>query len=66
MRKCKYCNHFGLTETGEKVCYKHLIYLGDNNDDVPCDGVEMSIDVRLLAIAAIVAVIILITINAIC
>lgn len=40
MNKCKFCNHSTLTENNERVCTKHLLYVGDDVD-IKCDDFEV-------------------------
>lgn len=45
MKKCKFCDHLGHTEKGEKVCTKHLVCLEDLEEHY-CSDLEISIDTR--------------------
>lgn len=42
MKKCKFCNHSGYTEKGEQVCTKYLLYIGEDKEELPCCGFEMT------------------------
>ena len=54
MNKCSFCNHCAVTDKGEKVCTKYLIYIGHGPYDY-CDGPEYRISLRTVIIAAIAA-----------
>lgn len=49
MKKCNFCDHCGCTEKNEKVCKKHLVYVGD---DVvfPCGSFTIKIEAKYAAL----------------
>lgn len=57
MNKCSFCNHCAVTNKGEKVCTKYLIYIGHGPYDY-CDGPEY-IFLRTVIIAGIMAAVML-------
>lgn len=65
MKKCKFCDHRAFTDNGEEVCTKYLLYIGDDKEELPCNGFEMTISYKsvvflaacLLVIALIVSLI---------
>lgn len=56
MKKCKICCHSGFTERGEQVCAKYLLYVGEDDFEKPCNGFEMQIRTRHIAVSAIVII----------
>ena len=45
MKKCEFCDHCGCTIKDEKVCKKHLVYVGD---DVyfPCNSFTIKLEAK--------------------
>ena len=64
MKRCRFCDHYGRTDTGEEICKKYVAYLGDEND-IPCGGIEVTIGAAalLVAVGAILLMSLLFTIG---
>lgn len=59
MKKCNFCDYLGHTEKGEKICTKHLIYVGDDQEYFPCEGFTFRVDVKLMIIAIVISTLVL-------
>ena len=49
MKRCEFCEHQGFTEKAEEACTKHLMYLGDIEQDFVCK--EFSTDLKAIPVA---------------
>ena len=58
MNKCKICDHCAITEKGERVCTKYLIYIGQGPYTY-CEGPESRISLKQVIVAGIIAAVLL-------
>ena len=59
MKKCRFCSHRGVTDKGEEVCTKYLLYVGDDNEEIRCNDFEVSFNYRPMLIIAIIMITVL-------
>lgn len=59
MNKCRLCEHCAITEKGERVCTKYLIYIGQGPYTY-CEGPEYRIlSLKQAIVAGIIAAVLL-------
>ncbi len=58
MNKCRLCEHCAITEKGEKVCAKYLVYLG-YGPYTYCDGPEFRLSLKHVIVAGVIAAVLL-------
>lgn len=49
MKRCEFCEHHCYTDNFEEVCCKHLIYIGDIENDFECR--EFKADPKVIPVA---------------